>query len=265
MKKTLSAILIVLMLHPGISSALDMYALPEVREQAKAGLHQTYCSRGERFQTDIPIIVPDADKMPVLQIEACSDEPDLQALRKWVGSDPVTEPALDKGYVKAFYRPNPVLPKGINGWQVQRYAGEIEESEALDGDFGKTFGEAWREAKQASQIVFGKDFDVTFTSICQRTRWREYQTGAKRDKWGDFVSVEKRIYEKDGYLYAQGYGETVLFGAQVLRGIPLLAHTSDGLWYELDETGGIAVTATKKAVSRVIAEDVPLCGVERRP
>lgn len=263
MRRLLFAALFFLGMLPGTSGAQTMYTLPEIRAQVEARRHETYDVRDTQAEENLVLLTPDAEKMPVLKIQLSGDQPNLDALGEWSGREMTLEPYESEGYVKAFYRPLLTSPEGIDGWTVERYAGEMDEAEMLDGEFGKTLGDVWLEARHAASAVFGDDFELEFTAIWQTTSWREHQMRPAGDEWGAFVQVEKKIFNKEGSAYAQGYGYDVVFAAQTLCGIPLLANTNDGLLYEFDETGGVAVTATKREVSNVIAEDVPLCGIER--
>lgn len=71
MKKPLIVVtLLLLVLCIGASAAETCFTLPDIREQAKQGWHQTYTAHGREVVVDIEIVVPDASRFPVLKAKS---------------------------------------------------------------------------------------------------------------------------------------------------------------------------------------------------
>ena len=71
MKKPLIVVtLLLLVLCIGASAAETCFTLPDIREQAKQGWHQTYTAHGREVVVDIEIVVNDASRFLVLKAKA---------------------------------------------------------------------------------------------------------------------------------------------------------------------------------------------------
>ena len=69
MKKQFAALLTALSLLPTLALAQEYYTLPEIREQAKDGWHETYTDRyGRETVVDIDVEVYGEETAPVLQV-----------------------------------------------------------------------------------------------------------------------------------------------------------------------------------------------------
>ena len=69
MKKRLAALLTALFLLPTFALAQEYYTLPEIREQAKDGWHETYTDKyGREIQVDIDVDVFGGETAPVLRV-----------------------------------------------------------------------------------------------------------------------------------------------------------------------------------------------------
>ena len=76
MKKRFAILLaLILILVCAVASAQEYYTLPEIREQAETGWHETYTDKyGRTRQVDIDIEVFGEERVPV--IKACWGDPD---------------------------------------------------------------------------------------------------------------------------------------------------------------------------------------------
>ena len=69
MKKQFAALLAALFLLPTLALAQDYYTLPEIREQAKDGWHETYTDKyGRETVVDIDVEVYGGENAPVLKV-----------------------------------------------------------------------------------------------------------------------------------------------------------------------------------------------------
>ena len=69
MKKQFAALLTALSLLPTLALAQDYYTLPEIREQAKDGWHETYTDKyGRETVVDIDVEVYGGENAPILQV-----------------------------------------------------------------------------------------------------------------------------------------------------------------------------------------------------
>ena len=69
MKKQFAALLAALSLLPTLALAQDYYTLPEIREQAKDGWHETYTDKyGRETVVDIDVEVYGGENAPVLKV-----------------------------------------------------------------------------------------------------------------------------------------------------------------------------------------------------
>ena len=69
MKKQFAALLAALFLLPTLALAQEYYTLPEIREQAKDGWHETYTDRyGRETVVDIDVEVYGEETAPVLKV-----------------------------------------------------------------------------------------------------------------------------------------------------------------------------------------------------
>ena len=69
MKKQFAALLTALSLLPTLALAQEYYTLPEIREQAKDGWHETYTDRyGRETVVDIDVEVYGEETAPVLKV-----------------------------------------------------------------------------------------------------------------------------------------------------------------------------------------------------
>ncbi len=69
MKKQFAALLTALSLLPTLALAQEYYTLPEIREQAKDGWHETYTDRyGRETVVDIDVEVYGGENAPILQV-----------------------------------------------------------------------------------------------------------------------------------------------------------------------------------------------------
>jgi len=121
--KTTMLLALLLALVCTAASAQEYYTLPEIREQAAQGWHETYTDKyGRTRQVDIDIEVFGEERAPV--IKACWDDP--YALLFQGEKDPygeITE-EVDKGRIQeeiqlCNFRKNVVSPCS---WQVVRAA-----------------------------------------------------------------------------------------------------------------------------------------------
>lgn len=260
MKRIYACLLAALsLIIPAVCGA-QTYSISDIRTQAEAGLHEMYTSGGQAFQTDIPVLVPASDSIPLIRVDRSDAEMDLEKLNALAGGAPTCEPYTEKGYMKVFYTPTPSVIKGVQPWFVRTYAGQIDDDTPLEGDIGLTFGALWADIRQKADALCGEGFRFEFSSISQPVGYRTYDAG--QGIWGDFVSVEPRSYTKNGIEYIEGVTRRVVFAAQTLGGIPLLAGCNDGLWYEFLPDGRFALTVTQMAVTATLREDMPLCGLD---
>lgn len=243
-----------------LPAACRAQTISDIRAQAEAGLHERYTSGGQTFEADIPVFAPSSDSIPLIRVGRSDAEMDLESLNALAGCAPTFEPYTEKGYIKVFYTPTPGVIKGVQPWLVRTYSGQIDDDTLLEGDIGLTFGALWEDILQKADALCGKDFRLEFLSICQPVGYRTYDT--RQGTWGDFVSVEPRSYTKDGIEYVEGMARHVVFAAQTLGGIPLLAGCNDGLWYEFLPDGRFAITATQMTVTGTLREDMLLCSLD---
>ena len=69
MKKQFAALLTALSLLPTLALAQEYYTLPEIREQAKDGWHETYTDKyGRETVVDIDVEVYGEETAPVLKV-----------------------------------------------------------------------------------------------------------------------------------------------------------------------------------------------------
>ena len=84
MKKQFAALLTALSLLPTLALAQEYYTLPEIREQAKDGWHETYTDRyGRETVVDIDVEVYGEETAPIIKITDAGYRVDQSAL--WSG------------------------------------------------------------------------------------------------------------------------------------------------------------------------------------
>ena len=72
MKKLIATFSVLLLVPELATASADMVSISELRQQAKAvgRWTQTYEAHGRTIEVDIPIIVPEVEKLPVVKVEA---------------------------------------------------------------------------------------------------------------------------------------------------------------------------------------------------
>ncbi len=241
MKRKIIALILAVLMLPTLALAQAYYTLPEVREQAKAGWHRTYTDKyGRETVVDIDIDVFGEDKAPVLRVgwheEYDGDLNDPQKTLK-----------------------NAMLKKGGNGYTT--YASDYGEKIDLDKRYGEAYG---------MELTPREAYDI-FRRILE----------------AQGVSAENFLYEQPDEFEVRcsmsRKTEAVVAPARylfhlwpTLYKLPIMGHINDGLYW-----GGTGPYCESSSIFRArsenewavlihafeeqerLAEDIPLCSVER--
>jgi hypothetical protein len=253
------------LMGPGVQVAA-YYTLPQVIEQAQAGWRQTYQAHGREISVDVTPQMPEAEQFPVL---CCSWKADWDLVSRSSDSDPLERYPLmlggesfmvrieeDGSRISLSKSPDPNnCPAGyaiIGGKKrtahpYRAYYPPFDRDKAYIPMNPLTLGEMTDIVKK-DMMLLGLD-----TSQLAREP-RELGTHSFYDQ-----DMEQPL--------APGWG-----GAQwdqVFGGIPIIADVGGGWFF----TGGISATFRERdfydatfpvlKLERVIADDVPLCGLDR--
>ena len=246
MKKKFEILLaLLLMLICGAASAQEYYTLPEIREQAAVGWHETYTDKyGRTRQVDIDIDVSGKETAPV--IKACWGDP--LEFRFWGDKEggPYSEifemERNRKGITTYLY-------EDVRGLKVN-----------LNEKYAETYGS-----------------DLTLREVYAFLKERLQEQGIKQDYLWEQPYKFSLLYSQDKCV-----GELLVPPTYFLQllpvefDLPILSHVGSSFRWELDVpydhprlffnmSDGNAYYCTGRHfdVQEVLVEDIPLCSVEK--
>ncbi|MDO5299233.1 MAG: hypothetical protein Q4F18_07370 [Clostridia bacterium] len=242
MKRALAAALAMLFL-PTAGLAQEYYTLPEIREQAAEGWHETYTDKyGRTRQVDIDIEVFGEETAPV--IKACWGKPDEYYFRG--GVDPsfsgIEAKEKGKGVTIAPYKYVRGMKVDVNQKYAEEYGNDL------------TVGEMYAFIQELMQEQ----------GIEQKYTWeRPYK-----------FTMAYSANKKTGDLLIPAYYAVELW--QEEYGLPILTHIANsfkrdisgpvvhpGLGFSMRDKDEYSGWITDFDVKEILAEDIPLCSVEK--
>lgn len=265
--KRLIAFLLVLALTPICALAeSDYVTLPELRAQAPERWTQTYETKWRTVEIDAPILLPDIDTVPIVQVARDMSQLPLTAEESgWDNAEKDERGLLlDNNGRK--------VPRSVDG---KRINSDAEQKGDWYGDF-------------APENTYVPMSDIPYGEICDMLRKELVRFGYEADSFA--VERPFRIWSQHWYYY--GYkkdalpGHIMLEAPQVIHGLPILTHIWDVVRSHNGETGatyrndeyweqfGLSAgyDAYDAALSHlfiraatptdVLAEDVPLCPLD---
>lgn len=224
-------------------SAQEYYTLPEIREQAETGWHETYTNKyGRTRQVDIDIEVFGEERAPV--IKACWGDPDV--LRFQGEKDPygeITE-EVDKGRGERVF-----LYSSVRGMTV---------------DLDQKYGEAYGNDLTPREVY-------AFIEQCLQER------GVDQDYIWERPNTFSLVYgqhKKSGEVLVPPVYYIWLWPQE--QGLPILGHVGFSFQRNIDaafsfprlmiwmrDQENYSCAAFDFDVQEVLAEDIPLCSVDR--
>jgi len=243
--------LIAAMLLSGAALAQEYYTLPEVREQAAKGWHETYEAYGREITVDVEARVPDVEKVPVERLEFARMEP------------LVTE---EESGLEIVARPE----ENVFGYHTRTTNEELSDELLQKNEGFIGYPDEWERA-------YALGSTVTLTEAVDIVRKSLAVMHLDADNWD-----LERPYEMATFSFKDrkteevaAPGEYMLYFHQKVNGIPLLNHA--GATFQLKTRGNatihlsaivtdqdrysISPTMLKSVGS--VAEDVPLCSFEK--
>ncbi|MDO5299232.1 MAG: hypothetical protein Q4F18_07365, partial [Clostridia bacterium] len=237
----LVALMFILLCAAGL--AQEYYTLPEIREQAAEGWHETYTDKyGRTRQVDIDIEVFGEENAPV--IKACWGEPYRYDFEGEVAPGLSVIEAREKG----------------KGKTIKPYEGVRGVSVNLDQKYAEKYG---------NDLTVGEVYAFLQEMMQEKGINQEY-TWDRPYKFSITYSENK----KNGDILIPAYYDIDLW--QEEYGLPILTHV--GWSFERDISGPIANPGLGFAmrnrdeyfgyiidfdVKEILAEDIPLCSVEK--
>ena len=223
------------------ASAQEYYTLPEIREQAAAGWHETYTDKyGRDLQVDVDIDVFGEEMAPI--IRACWGDPQTFTFPDHSPRWAIIE-AREKHGGESIY------PYSIRGKQVDlnyQYAEEYEND--------LTIGEVYSFLKELLQEQ----------GITQEYIW---------EKPEEFSVLYSR-HKKNGSVLVPGCYCMLLWPQEY--GLPILAHVGESFKRSIDgpiPSVGVSIDMSDRNVyagggadfdvAEVLEEDIPLCSVSK--
>ena len=260
MKKQFAALLAALSLLPTLALAQEYYTLPEIKEQAKDGWHETYTDKyGRETAVDIDVEVYGDDKAPILRLEDANLQVDETRLIDGETADHIRDKFkrfnITKDY--PYDTVTEVRKKGGRKTWIYRAWGE-----AIDPN--KAYG-----AEYGSDLTIGGVYDFCAQALARQGL----------DMSDDFEYAHpKQVEMLVNISQATGQPASTPFYIvnlwQKLRGLPILEHAMKGfekqgwpmytptvIFMMLDENSyDIYINMMKEA--ELVAEDIPLCSFD---
>lgn len=247
MKKSFAILLLLLLTFVcAVASAQEYYTLPEIREQAATGWHETYTDKyGRTRQVDIDIDVFGGETAPILK--ACWSDP-LEWLfgsdddGKWGPLEDVAEAEMKRGGITTYL------------YEFVRW---------MDVDPDQRYAEAYGNNLNFREIV-------AFLEVILKERGIDQEYFLERPYTFDLrYSKHKRTSE---ILASPTYWLRFL---QMEFGLPILSDVSRAFRREIDEpiylpclsfdmadSQSYRCRAVDLDVQKILAEDIPLCSIE---
>lgn len=245
MKKymTVFLVLMVALMLGSSAFAQEYYTLPEIREQAAQGWHETYKDKYERETVvDIEIEVFGEDKAPVL----IAGFPECAEFHNWV------DPPIANLMIEARQK--------RGGQTVYITAAEHGTKIELDKKYGEDYGS-----------------NLTPQDVYDYFRYILEQAGRSADhflyEYPDVFMVRCSTHKKTGEILVPVYYEMVLWPQ--LYGLPIMTHANTAFekfgWLEHRPTGLITMQSEELysvgdnsfVEKEMLAEDIPLCSVDQ--
>lgn len=242
MKKRIAILLaMLLLLGCALASAQEYYTLPEIREQAAAGWHETYTDKyGRALQVDIDIDVFGEKTAPVLK--ACWGNPQTFSSPDYSPRWAIIEAREKKGGES-------IYPYSVKGEKV-----DVDYQYAKDYENNLTLGEVYSFLKE-----FLREQEIT-----QEYIWEKPQ---------EFSMLYSR-HKKTGAVLVPGCYCVSLWPQEY--GLPILSHVGEsfkrdisgpipsvGVSIDISDRNTYAVGGADFDVAEVLAEDIPLCSVNK--
>lgn len=242
MKKTGALLMMMLALIPAAAAAQEFYTLPEIREQAAKGWHETYTDKyGRTRQVDVDIEVFGEDKAPV--IKACWADPQEY---DFGGSSPFTE--IKETRIKR------------NGVSTYLYDGVVGMKVDLDQKYAEDYGNdlTLREVYDFLQELLREQ------GVNQEWLWEQPHT----------FSILYSAHKDTGEVLVPALYSVMLW--QTEFGLPILTHVGDSFGSDTDAPVVVPEVSfsmsnrhsysgggTAFDVKEILAEDIPLCSVDK--
>ena len=220
----------------------------EVAAQYPDGWQETIQTKWRTVEIHTPVIVPDADKCPVLALQLIEDHPDLAALPGEGWKDETTA----DGWVRASRSDTEAAPGTKNSEiDAHHFYAPVDLDMVWDGYGGKTLGALLREGGDLLEAACGEKyswdmehpFDVMFNT---RTRGKEtWTTGLSMSAYQTFHGIP--------YLYSISHYLTYDINKQNVSYPDVL--------YQISPFGNVHFVY-QPVQSEVMEEDIPLCSFE---
>ena len=263
MKKRLAALLTALSLLPTFALAQEYYTLPEIKEQAKDGWHETYIDKyGRETNVDIDVEVYGDETAPVIKIADAGYSVNLDALLEG-------EEASNMEYHWFMIeKDNPwstVLKVAKKGGRRTHFFRTYGEAVDLDRAYGAEIG-----------AQTGNDLTVRQMYAYMAQIFKRHGIELREDDF-EFAHPQKfdvmaNVEQKTGEIVTQPFYAVDLWTK--INGLPIMAHAI-GNYFQMGWPGytprcefsmmnedryGILLTTMKE--KERLADDIPLCSLE---
>ena len=253
MKRILAFVLLAALLLPASGMAETKYMTmrevhDEVAFQYPDGWHETIQTKWRAVEINTPVIVPDADKCPVLALQVIEDHPDIDALPGEGWQDETTA----AGWVYASRPTTETAPSTKNSEiDSHHFYAPVDLDMVWDGYGGKTLGELLLEGGDLLEAACGgkyswdmeHPFDVMFNT---RTRGK--------DTWTTGLSVSAyQTFHGIPYLYSISHYLTYDINKQNVSYPDVL--------YQIGPYGSVSFVY-HPIQSEVMEDDIPLRSFE---
>lgn len=276
MRRWLLGLLSVLLLVPLPVSA-QMYSIAELHRQAEemGRWTQVYEAHGRTIEVDVPIEVPDVEKLPVLRLS-----------REWGYVDEAyhsEEEGRAIGLSGIFAMPgiSSYGAPGMERWEDRTYSAHLNLDRTLAGDIGKTAGDLLEELEATVKTYWGVDARFQPEYVSEKTRYRAFDEAT--GTWKDAEDIEPYAEASDQYPQGEvwhGLDAYTVSAFECLHGVPLLTGMLNVLYggsedwekerfalvtpvvYMCTPNGGLEVHFHHAIETGIACEDVPVCGFE---
>lgn len=266
------------------AQAKDKRTLSELRESCQEGWHETYASHGRTIEVDLEILLPNAERFPVVYADPLpmtGDQGNAEAstvnnhVEEWRSDGILRVDYPDSGVLRAAQREHPeaAISDGYNQYSIIRQITEFETDKPYAYNNPTTVADAQALLEEAGKTYFPE------AQIELMPHWlRAYQGDMKYDRQNDTYS---------GDPLPQSEATLMVYFDQIIRDIPVLgcAAQSFAQYAGINSKekqlmyGAIAITQGYKRFGidelyrslqfylvqerEVIAQDVPLCSFQQ--
>ena len=247
MKKQFAALLAALSLLPTLALAQEYYTLPEIREQAKDGWHETYTDRyGRETVVDIDVEVYGGENAPVLK----------------VGWGKYGKTIKDCMFMLECNPPIDTLMKAKQHGGKSTYIYEFEKNMKVDLDqkYGEEYG---------NELTLREAYDLTMKILKEHEMPVYDYLYEMPEKFSVVYSINSRTND----VLVPAFYEVLLYMKK--RGLPIFNNAADSYanapspWYDANmcivmlNQNEYVIYEPVFEEEDVLSEDIPLCSLEK--